>query len=198
MMMFSYICLLIYSLIIAMRCFKFLLLGVLCTLAFSSGAWARKRSVRLDLLGAVNGVGVSYDARFKGDSGWGFAAGVGYGFGLSNWFESHGVGVPLEINYLAGRRKHFFEAGVGMSNGVYFDKITESSTVTMPDGSWGILPEEHGKTQWGQFLYANVGYRLLTDNGLVFRCGLNPSYGFGKYGLSKSVFYPYFSLGYSF
>lgn len=131
-------------------------------------------------------------ARFKGDSGLGFAVGVG------NWYEIHGVGVPVEINYLAGRGKHHFEIGAGMSNGVYFDKITESKTVTLPDGSTGTAPKEVRTTQWGNFLYANVGYRLRAENGLVFRCGLSPSYGIGKYGLSKSVFYPYLSLGYSF
>lgn len=81
-----------------------------------------------------------------------------------------------------------------MSNGVYFDKITESKTVTLPDGSTGTAPKEVRTTQWGNFLYANVGYRLRAENGLVFRCGLSPSYGIGKYGLSKSVFYPYLSL----
>lgn len=128
----------------------------------------------------------------------GFAVGVGYGFGIGNWYEIHGVGVPVEINYLAGRGKHHFEIGAGMSNGVYFDNITESKTVTLPDGSTGTAPKEVRTTQWGNFLYANVGYRLRAENGLVFRCGLSPSYGIGKYGLSKSVFYPYLSLGYSF
>lgn len=150
--------------------------------------------MRLDLFGAANVVGASYDARFKGDSGLGFAVGVGYGFGIGNWYEIHGVGVPVEINYLAGRGKHHFEIGAGMSNGVYFDKITESKTMTLPDGSTGTAPKEVRTTQWGNFLYANVGYRLRAENGLVFRCGLSPSYGIGKYGLSKSVFYPYLSL----
>ena len=163
-----------------------------------SGVMAQDRNARLDLLGAANGVGVSYDARFKGDSGLGFAVGVGYGFGIGNWYEIHGVGVPMEINWLAGRGKHHFEIGAGMSNGVYFDKITENKTVTLPDDSTGQIPEEVRKTQWGHSLYANVGYRLRAENGLVLRCGLNPSYGIGKYGLSKSVFYPYLSLGYSF
>ena len=118
---------------------------------------AQDRNVRLDLFGAVNVAGASYDARFKGDSGLGFAVGVGYGFGIGNWYEIHGVGVPVEINYLAGRGKHHFEIGAGMSNGVYFDKITESKTVTLPDGSTGTAPKEVRTTQWENFLYANVG-----------------------------------------
>ena len=160
-------------------------------------AGAQDRNVRLDLLGAANVVGVSYDARFKGDSGWGFAAGIGYGFGIGNWYRINGVGVPVEINYLTRGRKHHFEVGAGMSNGVYFDKITEYRTVDV-NGLTGAVPEEVRKTRWGYLLYANVGYRLRTEKGFVFRCGLNPSYGFGKYGLSKSIFCPYFSLGYSF
>lgn len=172
--------------------------AVLLAIALSPVVMAQDRNVRLDLFGAANVVGASYDARFKGDSGLGFAVGVGYGFGIGNWYEIHGVGVPVEINYLAGRGKHHFEIGAGMSNGVYFDKITESKTVTLPDGSTGTAPKEVRTTQWGNFLYANVGYRLRAENGLVFRCGLSPSYGIGKYGLSKSVFSPYLSLGYSF
>lgn len=173
-------------------------IALLLAIALSPVVMAQDRNVRLDLFGAANVVGASYDARFKGDSGLGFAVGVGYGFGIGNWYEIHGVGVPVEINYLAGRGKHHFEIGAGMSNGVYFDKITESKTVSLPDGSTGTAPKEVRTTQWGNFLYANVGYRLRAENGLVFRCGLSPSYGIGKYGLSKSVFYPYLSLGYSF
>ena len=172
-----------------------LLIALSIMLSFKAGA--QDRNVRLDLLGAANVVGVSYDARFKGDSGWGFAAGIGYGFGIGNWFKIDGVGVPVEINYLTGGRKHHFEVGAGMSNGVYFNKVTEYKNVDL-DGVTGVVLEEVRKTQWGYLFYANVGYRLRTEKGFVFRCGLNPSYGFGKYGLSKSIFYPYFSLGYSF
>lgn len=134
--------------------------ALLLAIALSPVVMAQDRNVRLDLFGAANVVGASYDARFKGDSGLGFAVGVGYGFGIGNWYEIHGVGVPVEINYLAGRGKHHFEIGAGMSNGVYFDKITESKTVTLPDGSTGTAPKEVRTTQWGNFLYANVGYRL--------------------------------------
>lgn len=105
--------------------------ALLLAIALSPVVMAQDRNVRLDLFGAANVVGASYDARFKGNSGLGFAVGVGYGFGIGNWYEIHGVGVPVEINYLAGRGKHHFEIGAGMSNGVYFDKITESKTVTL-------------------------------------------------------------------
>ncbi len=172
-----------------------LLIALSIMLCLRTGA--QDRNVRLDLLGAANAVGVSYDARFKGDSRWGFAVGIGYGFGIGNWFNIDGVGVPVEINYLTRGRKHHFEVGAGMSNGVYFNKVTEYKNVDA-DGLTGVIPEEVRKTQWGHLLYANVGYRLRTEKGFVFRCGLNPSYGFGKYGLSKSLFCPYFSLGYSF
>lgn len=122
--------------------------SIIIGLALSPVVMAQDRNVRLDLFGAANVVGASYNARFKGDSGLGFAVGVGYGFGIGNWYEIHGVGVPVEINYLAGRGKHHFEIGAGMSNGVYFDKITESKTVTLPDGSTGTAPKEVRTTQW--------------------------------------------------
>mgnify|MGYP007087575406 CR=1 FL=1 len=73
--------------------------ALLLAIALSPVVMAQDRNVRLDLFGAANVVGASYDARFKGDSGLGFAVGVGYGFGIGNWYEIHGVGVPVEINY---------------------------------------------------------------------------------------------------
>ena len=88
--------------------------SIIIGLALSPVVMAQDRNVRLDLFGAANVVGASYDARFKGDSGLGFAVGVGYGFGIGNWYEIHGVGVPVEINYLAGRGKHHFEIGAGI------------------------------------------------------------------------------------
>ena len=130
-----------------------LLTALSIMLCFKAGA--QDRNVRLDLLGAANAVGVSYDARFKGDSGWGFAAGIGYGFGIGNWYRINGVGVPVEINYLTRGRKHHFEAGAGMSNGVYFNKITEYKTVDL-DGLTCVVPEEVRKTQWGYFDYITL------------------------------------------
>ena len=72
--------------------------ALLLAIALSPVVMAQDRNVRLDLFGAANVVGASYDARFKGDSGLGFAVGVGYGFGIGNWYEIHGVGVPVEIS----------------------------------------------------------------------------------------------------
>ena len=69
--------------------------SIIIGLALSPVVMAQDRNVRLDLFGAANVVDASYDARFKGDSGLGFAVGVGYGFGIGNWYEIHGVGVPV-------------------------------------------------------------------------------------------------------
>ena len=100
--------------------------ALLLAIALSPVVMAQDRNVRLDLFGAANVVGASYDARFKGDSGLGFAVGVGYGFGIGNWYEIHGVGVPVEINYLTGRGKHHFEIGAGMSNGRILTRLRKA------------------------------------------------------------------------
>lgn len=81
-------------------------------------AQEKTRSLSVELLGAQNMVGVNYDSRFKGNSGWGYRVGIGYGYGdNSSWIDQKisGVGVPLELNYLLGEKKSKLEVGFGAS-----------------------------------------------------------------------------------
>lgn len=90
-------------------------------------AQEKTRSLSVELLGAQNMVGVNYDSRFKGNSGWGYRVGIGYGYGdNSSWIDQKisGVGVPLELNYLLGEKKSKLEVGFGASLGVYHIKET--------------------------------------------------------------------------
>ena len=90
-------------------------------------AQEKTRSLSVELLGAQNVVGVNYDSRFKGNSGWGYRVGIGYGYGdNSSWIDQKisGVGVPLELNYLLGEKKSKLEVGFGASLGVYHVKET--------------------------------------------------------------------------
>ena len=58
---------------------------------------------------------------------------------------------------------------------------------------------ESKENRFGYFLFGNIGYRYQRTNGFMFRVGLSPSFNFGdKHGLSKSAFYPYIGLGWSF
>jgi len=45
----------------------------------------------------------------------------------------------------------------------------------------------------------DVGYRFQPIKGVIARAGICPSFVFGdEYGLRRSFFYPYVSVGYAF
>lgn len=87
----------------------------------------KTRSLSVEILGAQNIVGINYDSRFNGNSGLGYRVGIGYGYGNnSGLFDQNinGVGVPLELNYLLGKKRSKLEVGFGTSLGVYHIKET--------------------------------------------------------------------------
>lgn len=135
-----------------------------------------KRTVYAEFAGASMGIGVNYDSRFTEDSRLGYRVGIAYG---------EGVNVPLEINYLVGRRetKNKLDLGLGVNLPCYKD---------------GEL---------GAFAFLNIGYRLQPRNGFIFRVGLSPklplSYEWKDNLGSALTFWafsciPYLSLGYAF
>ncbi len=180
-----------------------LLLLALC--CFST-AMAQKRvqSISGELLGAQNMIGLNYDSRLKGNSGLGYRVGLGFGSGDNSGLIGQnikGVGVPIELNYLLGKKNHKLEFGFGASLGIYHVKET----------LWyyhqPVTPETEGhdeqytstSNRFGYFMFGDIGYRYQRDNGFMFRVGVSPSFNFGdKYGLKKSAFYPYIGLGWSF
>ena len=90
-------------------------------------AQQKTRSLSVELLGAQTIAGINYDSRFEGNSGLGYRVGIGYGYGEnSGWFDQkiNGVGVPLELNYLLGKKNSKLELGFGASLGVYQVKET--------------------------------------------------------------------------
>lgn len=164
----------------------------------------KTRSLSVELLGAQNVVGVNYDSRFKGNSGWGYRVGIGYGYGdNSSWIDQKisGVGVPLELNYLLGEKKSKLEVGFGASLGMYHIKETSwvYSQPVPPETEEIAERYESKENRFGYFLFGNIGYRYQRTNGFMFRVGLSPSFNFGdKHGINKSAFYPYIGLGWSF
>ena len=95
-------------------------------------AQQKTRNLSVELLGAQNIVGVNYDSRFDGNSGLGYRVGIGYGYGNnSGLFDQkiNGVGVPLELNYLLGKKNSKLELGFGASLGVYQVKETIRESV---------------------------------------------------------------------
>ena len=156
-------------------------------------------------------MGINYDSRFNGNSGLGYRVGIGYGYGYnSGLFDQkiNGVGVPLELNYLLGKKNSKLELGFGASLGVYQVK----ETIGYVEDTWwypgGEKTDEtspktyfytSSKTQFGYLFFGDIGYRYQHPNGFMFRVGVSPSFNFGdKYGLKKVAFFPYIGLGWSF
>ena len=183
---------------------KILVALTILAVSASMDAQNKTRSVSVELLGAQNMVGVNYDCRLKGNSGLGYRVGLGFGYGdNSGLFDQDikGVGVPIELNYLLGKKHHKLEVGLGTSLGIYHVKET----------TWyyyrPVPPETEGhgeqytstSNRFGYFMFGDIGYRYQRDNGFMFRVGISPSFNFGdKYGRKKSAFYPYIGLGWSF
>ena len=107
--------------------------------------------------------------------------------------------MPLELNYLLGKKNSKLELGFGASLGIYrvkgevayynnlewysdryntYEKVSESYYYT----SSGC--------QFGYFLFGDIGYRYERAGGFMFRIGVSPSFNFGdKHGVTKSFFY---------
>lgn len=136
--------------------------------------------------------------------------GIGYDHGYnSGFFEQkiNGIGVPLELNYLLGNKNSKLELGFGASLGVYHLKETVGyinsgwypggENVDGTDGELNYYTSS--TTQFGYFLFGDIGYRYQRPSGFMFRVGVSPSFNFGdKYGLTKTVFFPYIGFGWSF
>ena len=170
----------------------------------SMAAQDKVRSVSVELLGAQNMVGANYDSRFKGNSGLGYRVGIGFGYGDNSFlFDQNikGVGVPVELNYLLGKKHNKLEVGFGASLGVYHVKETMwyYYQPVSPEVEGHVESYKLASNSFGYFMFGDIGYRYQRDNGFMFRVGVSPSFNFGdKYGLMKSAFYPYVGFGWSF
>lgn len=167
------------------------------------------RSLSLELFGAQNTVGINYDSRFKGNHGLGCRVGVGYGYSetstiASSSYALQGIAAPIEINYLFGQGRHKLELGMGTSLGYYYEKCHVLTTVAPPPGDVGGPPyfgyadyyKKVTHNTFGYFMFGNIGYRLQTNHGFLFRAGFTPSFNFGdQYGIHRKWYYPYVSFG---
>ena len=180
-----------------MRKLIFLLVVLLLAGAYYHPASAQRQphsqAVYCELLGPSQGIGFSYDARFKKGArdGFGIRAGLGLGYAYSSsilTFDLDGdiynqmfrLAVPLEINYLVGKKASKFEVGAGTA--ICADRYTSESGAK-PETAFGALP------------YLSLGYRLVTDKGFLFRAGVLPFYNFSSNNLR---IYPYLSFGWAF
>ena len=188
------------------------LLSVVCCLLtiVAQAQDAPERSLSLELFGAQNTVGINYDSRFKGNHGLGYRVGVGYGYSetstiASSSYALQGIAVPIEINYLFGQGRHKLELGFGTSLGYYYEKCHVLTTVGPAPGDVSGGPPYFGYADYykkvthnsfGYFVFGNIGYRLQTNRGFLFRAGFTPSFNFGdQYGIHRKWYYPYVSFG---
>lgn len=178
--------------------------GIMLSVAIGVSAQKKVRDISIELLGAQNAVGINYDSRFNGNSGLGYRVGVGFGYGnTSILFDENikGVGVPIELNYLLGKKHNKLEAGFGTSLGVYHVKTTwlYYHHPVPPETEWHEERYTSTSNRFGYFMFGDIGYRYQRENGFMFRVGVSPSFNFGdKCGLNKSAFYPYVGFGWSF
>lgn len=167
-----------------------------------------QKSLYAELLGASNLIGVNYDSRFKPNSPWGYRVGLGYTYSKNyNMFSGSnslkGVDVPLEANYLLGKKRSKLELGLGLNLGYYTEKydvytiknIGEEGGITYYTTEYA---GEDSHSTWGYYFFGNIGYRYQPSHGFQFRAGISPSFNFGgKHAVTKSIF-PYISFGYVF
>lgn len=167
-----------------------------------------QKSVYAEILGSSNLIGVNYDARFKPNSPWGYRVGLGYTYSKNyNMFSGSnslkGVDVPLEANYLLGKKRSKLELGLGLNLGYYTEKydVWTLKKVSEEDGITYYTTEYAGEdshSTWGYYFFGNIGYRYQPSHGFQFRAGISPSFNFGgKHAVTKSIF-PYISFGYVF
>lgn len=159
------------------------------------------RSIYVELLGASNLIGVSYDCRIRPGSPFGYRAGISYLSASSSYSnvtgfyhceESlRGFAVPVEFNCILGKRKSKFEVSFGMNLGVY----TSRTYTLFPANQYQSYTES---SDFGYYFYTNIGYRYQRKNGFMLRVGVSPSFSFGRHGITKEpLLYPYLSLGYT-
>ena len=169
--------------------------ALLCGGVAFSQTQPRSRAVYGELLGASQGIGISYDARFRKGAvdGFGWRVGAGFGYSYSStlvaftikedvvdiYHELFRFAIPLEVNYLIGKGPSKFETGFG--SGLCLDHYT-SKTGAKPETSFGFFAP-----------HLSLGYRLVTRKGFLFRAGVLPTLSNG----SVSV-YPYLAFGKAF
>ncbi len=159
------------------------------------------KNLYLELLGASNMIGISYDTRINSGSVFGYRVGISYFYGTDyNSNKGHGISVPWEFNCLLGKRRSKFEIGAGINIGLY---SIEEKYMIDSNGNETIFEPlieiTRKQKTFGYYIFSNIGYRYQRKNGFMFRVGVSPSFNFGdRCGISKSpVLYPYISFGYT-
>ena len=148
----------------------------------------RRQTVYAEFLGNGGFLTVNYDTRLNVDRNDGLGVRVGIGFGsffflnpYTNWVNAiksgtQYISVPLQLNYIVGKKRSGLEAGVGITQEFTFNQKGNDPRVQLT----GLL---------------NLGYRLQPrDRGFSFRILASPGIYQGKiFPIGAGI-----SLGYSF
>lgn len=172
-----------------------ILLLSFCTLFNSAKAQSdttkRAQNVYLELLGPGLTFSANYDARFsKRQDGLGGRVGLGYA--SDNDFSI--LSIPLQVNYLLGRKGKYLELGLGATFASYsgedsFSFLGKNSIYTYNNSS---SSRHRQSTVLGT---TTVGYRSQPVNGgFNFRASINPVFNSGGF----NPFFFGLSFGYTF
>lgn len=168
------------------------------------------RNVHVELLGGSNGIGIQYDSRLKGNSGWGYGLGAGWGLAYSSAdvfgykAHVHNVSLSPRVNYLLGRKNRKLELGLGVSVGYQFgsEEYDVYDWAVDEAGNNVMRYAGHAKESrdmMNYFFFGNIGYRRQAPRGFLFRVGVAPFFGFGgKHSISGVGLSPYLGFGWSF
>ncbi|MCC7504644.1 MAG: hypothetical protein IT259_05070 [Saprospiraceae bacterium] len=149
-----------------------------------------RKNIFVEGLGNGLILSANYDMRLKRgvNDGLGFRAGIGGG-GLEgtasngDYISANFITIPVSINYLVGKRRSFFEAGLGIT------PIYVNADLAVIDN------EFYSGKGWGAAGFINMGYRFQPlRNNVMFRLDWTPAI------TSEGFFAGFFgvSLGYSF
>jgi len=152
------------------------------------------RSVYAELWGAGLTYSLNYDFRFdKNDiNSWGMRVGAGALASSSSEYSERLLTVPVQLNKLLGKDRHFFEFGGGGTL-IYFrgHGLSPGSEFINKDYNF-FLDFANTPTLMGTL---NAGYRFIPmDNGFTFRANLAPYFNHTGFWF----FFGGISAGYAF
>jgi hypothetical protein len=171
---------------------------VCSTFAQKENKLTYRKSINLDLLGGGIVANLSFDMRLKKgvQDGLGFRAGIG-GFSVNNTPTTDaegntGVGsfslvtLPLEVNYVIGKKRSALETGVGILN--FYGK---SDGIINKQNTNNVVSYQAKGFDFGA-IYLKLGYRFQPlTNGITFNFAYTPL-------INAAGFQHYFGLGLGF
>lgn len=151
-----------------------LVLSALCLLSGFTSA-KTPRFVNLEFFGAYNLAGFSFDGRFSESSRFGYRVGLGYGFGYSRVSgmyssRSNEISMPVNVYHLFGKRKHYFELGIGAVP--YY--IWHNRVLVGYDG----IPAQYSSEEFNCYGFIQPAYRFEGSN-ILLSAGIMMAFGIG-------------------